>query len=129
MALELVCLYFGAIQPEEDAEEDVPFASTLTLEERRLRSKKIPRIALRRHAVSDFMLLLRSGCAQALLNICGMGHRSFRGVLALFTPFYNRYKFDDNNNVHMLPSSTTTASHGCWETCKPTNSYSACVIS
>ncbi|GMH79916.1 hypothetical protein TrST_g10351 [Triparma strigata] len=36
---------------------------------------------------------------------------------------------DDNNNVHMLPSSTTTASHGCWETCKPTNSYSACVIS
>eukprot|EP00536_Pseudo-nitzschia_multiseries_P001422 jgi/Psemu1/3323/gm1.3323_g len=56
--------------------------------DRRLKDRRTPRIALRRHCQSSLIYLFNSGNEQALLNCCGVDHKVFRDLLLdLFQPY------------------------------------------
>ena len=74
-----------------DKDDDKP---NLSIEERRRRSKKIPRIALTNHQQSAFMVMFRSGNDQALINCCAVDHPVFRELLAAFQPVFDLYTID-----------------------------------
>ena len=77
-------------------------AGELTLEERRERDRRTPRVALRRHRHSSFRYLFDSGDNQALLNCCGTTHEVFQELLALFKPYFDRLTFDDDGRVRKV---------------------------
>ena len=76
---------------EEDNNEDKP---CLSLEDRRRRSKKIPRIALTQYQQSAFRVMFDSGNNQALINCCAVDHRVFRQLLELFKPVFDSHAID-----------------------------------
>ena len=87
MALELVFFYCAFLDRSL-------YRPQLSDEDKRRRDKRTPRIALRRYPHSSFLYLFRSGDDQALINCCACDHRSFRVLLDLFAPVFNRYTFD-----------------------------------
>ena len=74
----------------------------LTLEEKRWRDRRTPRVALRTYAHSSFKYLFNSGNDQSLLNCCGVSHAVFQELLELFEPYYNKYTLDDDGNVRPI---------------------------
>ena len=63
-------------------------------EERRRRDRRIPRVALKNYHQSSFKYLFDSGNEQALLNCCATDHATFRELLKIFKPNYDRFTFD-----------------------------------
>ena len=84
--LELL-LYSVVVSNDDDNE--------LSLEDRRRRSRRIPRIAIRKYSQSAFKYMFDSGNDQALLNCCGIDHRVFRELVALFEPVFNCHGYDE----------------------------------
>jgi hypothetical protein len=64
------------------------FATLLSLEGRRRRDRRIPRVSLQDYSASAFKTVLDSNNDQALLNACGHDHASFQCLLELFEPIY-----------------------------------------
>jgi hypothetical protein len=91
MSLELLACYLIL-----DNDLDKP---ELSLEDRRRRDRRTPRIALRKYSKSSFRYLFDSGNDQALLNCCAVDHKVFRRLLAMFTPIFNSYRYDDNSGT------------------------------
>eukprot|EP00536_Pseudo-nitzschia_multiseries_P004936 jgi/Psemu1/11312/gm1.11312_g len=64
-------------------------------DEKRLKDRRTPSIALRRHHQSAFIYLFNSGNKQqALLNCYGVDHKVFWVLLDLFQPVFNIYMID-----------------------------------
>ena len=75
----------------------------LSAEDRRRRDRRTPRIAIRRYPQSSFVYLFRSGSDQALLNCCGVDHKTFRVLLDLFEPKFHQYMLDeDTGHIRMV---------------------------
>ncbi len=70
----------------------------LSAEDRQRRDRRVPRISLRRYADSSFLYLFKSGNDQALLNCCAVDHATFRELLALFKPVYDKFTVDGRSN-------------------------------
>ena len=70
------------------------YKSFLSPEGRKLYDKRIPRCALRKYEFSPFKYLYDSGNDQALMNMTGLTHARFNEIIALYTPYYNRYTWD-----------------------------------
>ena len=68
----------------------------LSLEDRRRRDRRYPRIAICRYSECPFVYLFRSGNDQALLNCCGVDHKTFRVLLDLFETKFHQYTLDEN---------------------------------
>ena len=66
----LKLLLYSVVVSDDDDNE-------LSLEDRRRRSRRIPRIAIRKYSQSAFKYMFDSGNDQALLNCCGIDHRVF----------------------------------------------------
>ena len=86
MALELFTCAYLLIEDDLDKPE-------LSLEDRRRRDRRTPRIALRKYSMSSFHYLYQSGNGQALLNCCAVDHRVFRELLDMFAPVFNSYRY------------------------------------
>eukprot|EP00536_Pseudo-nitzschia_multiseries_P010585 jgi/Psemu1/26410/gm1.26410_g len=82
--LEILSIFCMIDDGDSEDEED-PF-------NRRLRDRRTPRIAIRRHCQSSFTYLFNSGNEQALLNCCGVDHKVFRDLLHLFQPYQKEEK-------------------------------------
>ena len=66
----------------------------LSMEERRRRDKRTPRIAIRKYPYSAFQYMDASGYDQALLNCCGVDHLVFKQLLQLFKPAFEAHMPD-----------------------------------
>lgn len=88
--MEILALYY-ALDEYTRPRDDGPH---LELEDKRKRDKRYPRISVKRFVESPFYYLFHSGNEQALLNCCAVDHRSFRELLELFEPVYNRFTVD-----------------------------------
>jgi hypothetical protein len=98
--LELLIYYH--IFEDDDSDE-----STLGLEDRRRRSKKIPRISLQKYVQSAWRYMFDSGNDQALINCCAVDHKVFAELLELFEPVFNTHTIDRKTGlVRMLKKST-----------------------
>lgn len=73
--------------------------SQLSPEEKRRRDKRTPRIALRHFVESPFLFMYHSGNDQALINCCGVDHRTFSNLLAFFSHAFNAYTFDEQTGL------------------------------
>ena len=91
MSLELLACYFIL---EEDLDKP-----ELSLEDKRQRDRRTPRIALKKYSKSSFHYLYGSGDEQALLNCCAVDHKVFRELLRLFVPVFNSYRYDENTGT------------------------------
>lgn len=80
------------------------YRSSLTLDGRRLRQRKIPRPALNDPlANTGWNLLYGSGCDQSLVTLTGFHHRSFRKLLQMFEPFwYNCSPYSEDGCIRFL---------------------------
>ena len=87
MALELVLITYAYMELNRDRND-------LSIEERRRRDKRFPRISLKRYSQSPFLYLFQCGDDQALLNCCAVDHKAFRDLLAIFKPVYDRHTVD-----------------------------------
>ena len=67
----------------------------LSLKDRRRRDRRTPRIAILHYNKSSFHYLFQSGDDQALLNCCGVDHKVFRSLLAIFEPSFHYYMVDE----------------------------------
>jgi hypothetical protein len=85
--LELFAYYYIF----EDEDEDDKKQPGLSLEDRRRRSKRFPRISLQQHKKSAFRFMFNSGNNQALINCCGVDHQVFSDLLVWFEPVFNSY--------------------------------------
>eukprot|EP00536_Pseudo-nitzschia_multiseries_P006087 jgi/Psemu1/14415/gm1.14415_g len=72
MALEFLSI-FCMINNDGNKDEDSP-------DEKHLKDRRRPRIALCRHHQSTFIYLFNSGNKQALLNCCGVDHKVFSTI-------------------------------------------------
>eukprot|EP00536_Pseudo-nitzschia_multiseries_P015207 jgi/Psemu1/41637/gm1.41637_g len=80
--LSIFCTGTCMIDDGNSEDEEDPF-------NRRLKDRRTPRIAIRRHCQSSFTYLFNSGNEQALLNCCGVDHKVFRDLLHLFQPVFD----------------------------------------
>jgi hypothetical protein len=85
----------------------LPFLSSLTLEGRRRRDRRIPRASLQDYSHSAFKCLLDSTNDQSLLNACGHDHASFGSLLQLFEPIYDSH-FGNESTGFIQPAATTS---------------------
>ena len=85
--LELLLVYYNIVSNNDD--------NKLSLEDRRRRLRRIPRIAIRKYSQSAFKYMFDSGNDQALLNCCGIDHRAFCKLVALFEPVFNCHSCDE----------------------------------
>ena len=97
--------------------------SLLSVEERRLRDKRMPRIALRKYHDSPFRFLFDSGNDQALMNCCACTHSVFNEMLLMFEPNFKRCTFDRNGNIRKIK---LKAEQG-WS-CKQTDFHSDVIL-
>ena len=66
----------------------------LSLEGRRRRDRRYPRVSLKYYPASPFKYLYDSGNDQALLNATGVDHAEFTRILEKFQPIFDNHKFD-----------------------------------
>ena len=85
--LELLLVYYNIVSDDNNNE--------LSLEDRRRWLRRIPRIAIRKYSQSAFKYMFDSGNDQALLNCCGINHRVFCKLVALFEPVFDCHSFDE----------------------------------
>ena len=90
MSLELFTYAYLILEDDLDKPE-------LSLEDKRRRDRRTPRIALRKYSKSSFLYLYQSGNNQALLNCCAVDHRVFRELLNMFKPIFKSYRYDENS--------------------------------
>ena len=90
MSLELFTYAYLILEDNLDRPE-------LSLEDKRRRDQRTPRIALRKYSKSSFLYLYQSGNSQALLNCCAADHRVFRELLNIFDPIFKLYRYDKNS--------------------------------
>lgn len=94
---QLILLAWAASEEEEDETSTrTSTSSLLSPEDRRRRDRRTPRIALMAMKGSAFIHLFGSGDDQALLNCCGVDHKVFRCLLAIFQPVFDTYTVDRN---------------------------------
>jgi hypothetical protein len=67
------------------------FRTVLTVEARRRRDRRIPRIALLDPDVSPWVKLYVSGSQSAMITLTGLDYPSFHFLAAEFEILYNRY--------------------------------------
>ena len=79
---------------EDDDDNNKRKRPTLSIEDTRRRDRRYPRISVQFYHQSPFRFLFASGCEQALLNCCGVDHKVFRDLLALFEPIYNTHTYN-----------------------------------
>ena len=91
-ALELLFYYCAFM----DADLHRP---QLSMEDKRRRDRRTPRIALCRYSQSAFVYLFESGNEQALLNCTACDHKVFQHLLSLFERVFNQYSFDDKTGL------------------------------
>ena len=101
-ALNFLALYEIATRPKR------PFKDLFTLEGRRRRDRRIPRVSLLDYSDSAFKKMLDSGNDQALLNACGHDFGSFQSLLEIFQPVYDLYYLDVASGFIRLAPVTTT---------------------
>ena len=75
------------------------YKQRLTWYERTLRDKCIPREALKFWSYSPWLFMFKSGNDQALANMTGTDHRSFRLLLDVFEPYWDSHVLDRQGNV------------------------------
>ena len=81
--------------------------SLLSVEERRLRDRRTPRTALRKHHHSPFKFLCDSGNDQALMTCCACTHSVFNEMLTAFEPHFKRCTFDRNGTTRKIKVTRT----------------------
>ena len=101
-SIEILAYYFLFHRREEDEDEG------LSLEERRRRSRRIPRIALTKYRQSAFRVMFDSGNNQALINCCAVDHIVFIELLELFEPVFKSHAMDTETGL--IKKRTVTAS-------------------
>jgi len=74
------------------------FHRLLTMEMRRLRDRRIPRVSLHDPSTSSWRQLYLSHNDQALVTLTGFDHDTFSLLLSLFEPVYHRYSPGDSND-------------------------------
>ena len=77
------------------------FYNRLSMYQRRLRDKRIPRCALRFFNDSAWLHMFMSGNDQALLNMTGVTHQAFRLLLDVFDPYWDAYVVDREGNIRV----------------------------
>jgi hypothetical protein len=82
------------------------FASRLSVEGRRRRDRRIPRVGLHHYSASAFKHLLDSGDDQSLLNACGHDHASFWCLNKLFKPIYDSHLINVSTGFIVLKTTT-----------------------
>ena len=76
------------------------FYRALSLEDRRLRMRRIPRISLQDVNASSWRQLFYSENDQALITLTGLDHATFQHLLALFQPIFDTYTpFGDGDDI------------------------------
>ena len=85
MSLVTILYYFGVLEGGE------PSGPELSIENKRRRDKRTPRIAIQAYHKSAFYYMFNSGDDQALLNCCGVDHKVFRQLLHLFQPTFENF--------------------------------------
>ena len=70
------------------------FLRSLSEEERRLRSRKIPRASLLLLDLSPWRTLLDSAVNQSLITMTGFDGASFASLLQKFAPLFDEYTFE-----------------------------------
>ena len=75
-------------------EGKIPLRTFLSMEEKRRRDRRVPRMALLPYHASSFEYLFISGNKQALINATGHDYASFDILLRVFRPMYRYYTFD-----------------------------------
>jgi hypothetical protein len=94
--LELLLYYYIFEDDDSDDDDSKP---NLSLEERRRRSKKIPRIALKKYSQSAWRYMFDSKNNQALINCCGVDHEVFSKLIEVFEPVFNTYTIDRKSGL------------------------------
>ena len=84
--MSLVILYYHCMFLDSGL-----YRPELSMEERRRRDKRTPRIAIRKYPYSAFQYMHASGNDQALLNCCGVDHLVFKKLLQLFKPAFEAH--------------------------------------
>ena len=85
--MEALLAYYILFDEDDDENQ-------LSIEERRRRDRRYPRKAVRFYEQSPFKYLFLCGDEQALLNCCGVDHKVFDELLALFQPIYDTHTYD-----------------------------------
>ena len=80
----------------------------LSIEERRRRDKRTPRIAIKKHPCSSFLHLFNGGNDQALLNCCGVDHAIFKDLLEIFEPVFDDHLPDKKTGLCRKVKRTST---------------------
>jgi len=88
---KLLVLASILFEEEHNDMENIRYTARLDQEARRRRYMRIPRISLQDPEYSAFSVLYSSGSDQSLITVTGFDHKSFRVLLDLFVPYYNRY--------------------------------------
>ena len=99
--LELFLLYYVA--------DDLDNGDELSPEDKQRRDRRFPRIAVRRYSQSPFLYLFHSCNDQSLLNCCGVDHPTFRNLLDMFQPEYDRHTVDEKTGLIRIKSTTAGA--------------------
>ena len=74
-----------------DDDEELTLRDTLSIEEVRLRDRRIPRVALRLPGDSPFDHLFDSQDDQALITLTGFSHTAVSELEIEFTPLFQQY--------------------------------------
>ena len=77
------------------------FRELLTLEGRRRRDRRIPRISLQKPEMSPWCYLFGSGNDQSLITATGLDHQAFRDLHSLFEPLYNQYVITREGSIEV----------------------------
>ena len=92
---QFMAAWFILFNDDDDSDEE----PCLSLQDRRRRSKKIPRIALKNYNQSAFRFLFDSGNDQALINCCAVDHKVFAELLEIFSPIFESYAIDSKTGL------------------------------
>ena len=65
--------------------------SQMTPTARKRRDRRVAPHPLQQPSMSAFTTMFGSRCESSLITVYGLDHRSFRDLLALFEPMYNRF--------------------------------------
>ncbi len=88
------------------------FYHFLSIEDRRRRDRRIPRIALADPHESSFVRLYRSANDQALITMSGFDHRTFSYLLNKFTHLFHRYSPYSSNTGRLIRELRNNGSRG-----------------
>ena len=98
MMLLLAAVFTQQNHPSIQSRNRKIFHRLLTMEMRRLRDQRIPRVSLHDPSTSSWRQLYLSHNNQALVTLTGFDHDTFSLLLSLFEPVYYHYSPGDSND-------------------------------